>query len=295
MVPRAYRRPAAIVSRALMLRSASSARASIRGRPNAATQSGVDMSMKYSGSLGRRELPRARRRSGRGRTPNRRHIFTGASSCPNRGRPLRGSSGVTSAATGLRPARTSSSSRDSDSGRSTLRWQAFPSATGSTTCRVHRARMRTHPLPFASCLRSTRSSSRIATGAGSCHPSTPTRSSTRRTRRRRTRSRSTASSPVRGESRRSASPSSRSHRYPRVCVARSMRRPSGCSRGTRLEREERQLGLALAAENREVDLDAVDAAALGERDRLRLDLLCDEVAAAGGCATGRRGCSRGSG
>ena len=34
-----------------------------------------------------------RRRSGRGRTPNRLHTFTGASSCPKRGRPRRGSSG----------------------------------------------------------------------------------------------------------------------------------------------------------------------------------------------------------
>ena len=49
-----------------------------------------------------------------------------------------------------------------------------------------------------------------------------------------------------------------------------------------LDGEERQLGLALAAQHREVDLDAGDAAALGERDRLRLDLLRGEDAAAGG-------------
>ena len=47
-------------------------------------------------------------------------------------------------------------------------------------------------------------------------------------------------------------------------------------------REERQVGLALAAEQREVDLDAADAARLRERDRLRLDLLRGEDAAAAG-------------
>ena len=45
--------------------------------------------------------------------------------------------------------------------------------------------------------------------------------------------------------------------------------------------EQRQLGLALAAQHGEVDLDAADPARLGERHRLRLE------------ATARRGC-RGS-
>ena len=61
-----------------------------------------------------------------------------------------------------------------------------------------------------------------------------------------------------------------------------------------LDGEERQLGLALAAQHGEVDLDAGDAAALGERHRLWLDRLRDEEARGTPRATGRRGCSRGS-
>src|SRR5207302_1994034 len=49
-----------------------------------------------------------------------------------------------------------------------------------------------------------------------------------------------------------------------------------------LEREERQLGLAFAAQHGEVDLHARDPALIRERDRLRLDRLRDEVAAAVG-------------
>src|SRR3977135_2287879 len=40
-----------------------------------------------------------------------------------------------------------------------------------------------------------------------------------------------------------------------------------------LRREERQVRFALAAQQREVDLDAPDAARIRERDRLRLQLL----------------------
>ena len=47
-------------------------------------------------------------------------------------------------------------------------------------------------------------------------------------------------------------------------------------------REERQVGLALAAQEPEVDLGAADAARLGERDGLRLQPLRREDPAAGG-------------
>src|SRR5262245_2078212 len=46
--------------------------------------------------------------------------------------------------------------------------------------------------------------------------------------------------------------------------------------------KQRELGLALAAEYGEVDLDAADVARLGERDRLRLDRLRREHATAAG-------------
>src|SRR4051794_29588410 len=47
-----------------------------------------------------------------------------------------------------------------------------------------------------------------------------------------------------------------------------------------LRREERQVRLALAAQQREIDLDAADAARIRERNRLRLQLLRGEDAAA---------------
>src|SRR5512141_2272376 len=55
---------------------------------------------------------------------------------------------------------------------------------------------------------------------------------------------------------------------------RWLRRPRRASGG-----EERQVGLALAAEQREVDLDAADAARLRQGDRLRLEALRREDAA----------------
>src|SRR5437764_12207612 len=45
--------------------------------------------------------------------------------------------------------------------------------------------------------------------------------------------------------------------------------------------EEREIRLALAAQQREIDLDAADAARLRERDRLRFQLLRGQDAAAG--------------
>ena len=68
------------------------------------------------------------------------------------------------------------------------------------------------------------------------------------------------------------------------------RRPSAASM-----REERQLGLALAAQQLEVDLDARDPACLGERARLRLEALRDEDPAALGSRGVDAGCTRGSG
>ena len=52
--------------------------------------------------------------------------------------------------------------------------------------------------------------------------------------------------------------------------------------------EERQVGLALAAEQREIDLDTADAARLRERDRLRLQLLRGEDPAAAAFAGSSR-------
>ena len=82
--------------------------------------------------------------------------------------------------------------------------------------------------------------------------------------------------------------SSRSRRCRRACGARWTPKASGCSPGISARREERQLGLALAAQDGEVDLDAGESALLGQRDRLRLDLLRDEDAA----AVGARGSTR---
>src|SRR5438105_14386123 len=49
----------------------------------------------------------------------------------------------------------------------------------------------------------------------------------------------------------------------------------------RLGGKQRQLGLALSAQDGELDRDTVYAAGLGQRDRLRLQLLGGEDAAAG--------------
>src|SRR3954451_6444285 len=61
---------------------------------------------------------------------------------------------------------------------------------------------------------------------------------------------------------------------------------SRCSRARPLvlplDREERQVGLALAAQQAEVDLHAADAARLRDDEGLRLDALCREDAATGG-------------
>ena len=67
-----------------------------------------------------------------------------------------------------------------------------------------------------------------------------------------------------------------------ACAPRGRcRRRAAARLVSRLDREERQFGLALAAQDREVDLGPRQSALLGERDRLRLDLLRDEDAAAG--------------
>jgi hypothetical protein len=61
-------------------------------------------------------------------------------------------------------------------------------------------------------------------------------------------------------------------------TAFATRRPTGIGENS-ASAEESELGLALASQEREIDLDTVDAAALCERSRLRLDLLRDQVAA----------------
>ena len=59
--------------------------------------------------------------------------------------------------------------------------------------------------------------------------------------------------------------------------------------------EQDEVGLALAAQDRGVDLDAVDPARLGQHARLRLDLRGGQHAAAGGEARARWPAARGSG
>ena len=79
------------------------------------------------------------------------------------------------------------------------------------------------------------------------------------------------------------------------CAPRVSGRPVGSHFIASERREQRQLGLALAAEHVQVDLDAADPARLGERDRLRLEPLRGEDAAAAPTSPGRGGSARGSG
>ena len=105
--------------------------------------------------------------------PPYRLLARAAAGC--RRRPRRGSSGVTSPAYGPATREDIQQFTGFRLGQIDAALAGHsPSATGSTTCRARRAPPRTRPLPFASCLRSTRSSSRTATGAGSCRPSTST-------------------------------------------------------------------------------------------------------------------------